>query len=509
MKKSFILLIILFIFAYFLRVLYLPQNALTFGYDQARDHLQAQAIIDGDFKIQGPSASTPGLHHGVFWFYYLVPPTLLSGGNPIISAYWNALFNAAVVFIVYSMTYFFVKDRRASFIAALLYTVSFEASQYATWLSNPTVGAWSVPLFYLGLWYWIQKKNSYAPLIAALGLGISIHANVFLLYHTVPAVLWLWLKRKNITYKEVVVAIITLVVVVSPMILSEVKFGFKSLSGVVSLLSTQDAVIASKQLGDFILLFFNQIGKVYAYNSYPGNIGYGGMLVIVLVVTSLISWSNERKQNRNDWKLYVCTWLLAHSTVVTVGGASTPFLLVGIGPAVSILLGIYLSQWWESQKLIIGIIIVGLVVANISMILKENKNGQTIFAIQKDMILSKQLQAIDYTYTQSEGNQFSTNSLTSPLHINIVWTYLYDWYGKKTYGYVPTWHGRDQIGQLTSLSMSERTSTYYVIIEPLAGIPTRYLDELLNEENYYSAISTQMTFGKELIVQERKLKVRN
>lgn len=508
MKNISWILIALFLFAFIVRVFYLPQNALTFGYDQARDHLQAQAIITGDVKIQGPSASTPGLHHGVFWFYYLVPPTLVSGGNPIVSAYWNALFNAAVIFIVYSITKLFVKSNKAALIASILYAVSFESSQYATWLSNPTVAAWSVPLMYWGLWIWTQNKSSsitlsrFAPLITGVGLGISIHANVFLLYHSVPVIIWLAASRKNNTSEKLGIFIGTLLLVLSPMILSELKFGFRGIGGVLSLLATEDAVIASKQFGDFILLFFNQIGKVYAYNSYPGNIGYGAIAVIALLIVSIRAWQNTPKPE-NIWMPFLVTWLLAHSTVVTVGGASTPFLLVGIGPAVSILLGIYLAKLWNAQKFLSGVIILVLVAANISMIAKENKHGQTIFAIQKDMLLSKQLQAIDYTYIHSEGNQFSINTLTSPLYINIVWTYLYDWYGQTTYGYTPTWHGPDQVGQLASLERTTRTSEYYVIIEPLAGIPPRYLQELLDEENYYSEISEELVFGKELKVQKR------
>ena len=47
------------------------------------------------------------------------------------------------------------------------------------------------------------------------------------------------------------------------------------------------------------------------------------------------------------------------------------------------------------------------------------------------MLLSKQIATIDYTYKLANGKPFSINSLTSPLWINIVWTYLYKWYGEK------------------------------------------------------------------------------
>jgi len=59
MKKiNYLFLFGIFIFAFVLRVLFLPKNILTFGYDQARDVIISQSILKGDLKIQGPPAST-------------------------------------------------------------------------------------------------------------------------------------------------------------------------------------------------------------------------------------------------------------------------------------------------------------------------------------------------------------------------------------------------------------------------------------------------------------------
>ena len=55
MKKVYLAILFgIFLLGYFLRVMYLPKNILTFGYDQARDAIMAQQIVQGDIKIQGP-----------------------------------------------------------------------------------------------------------------------------------------------------------------------------------------------------------------------------------------------------------------------------------------------------------------------------------------------------------------------------------------------------------------------------------------------------------------------
>lgn len=498
-KTAVFFIFLLFLGAFFLRVLFLPQNALTFGYDQARDAYISREILNGDWKILGPPASTPGLYHGVFYYYLLAPAYWIGKGSPIIAAYWITLLNSMAVFIVFGLAYLMTRKVMTGLLSTLVFAVSFEASQYAVWLSNPTIGVWTVPLGYLGLWLWLKEKNQFGPLIAAVGLGLSIQAEIFLAYHIVPMTLLLLLGRKSIKFSHLIQFAVVLTLVLSTMILSELKFGFRGLSGLAQLATAQDALVASKGLGDFLVLYFNQLGKVFAYTVYPGNVGYGGIFVLALLMFTLLSWDKKEL----SWKPFLAAWLFSHIAVVSVGGTSTPFLLVGIGPGVAVLVGIYLGQWWKTRVVVAAVVLAVIITGNIAMLTRENPKGQTIFAIQKDMLLKKQLAAIDYTYKEAEGRPFSINSLTSPLWINIVWAYLYDWYGTTKYGYVPEWHGRDQIGQLAALPSTKSTTTqYFLILEPMGGIPQRYLPETIAEEDGVSTLLGEQSFG-ELRIQKR------
>lgn len=505
-KTTLLVLLGIFFLGYLLRILFLKDLSLTFGYDQARDARVTQQILSGDLKILGPPASTPGLYHGIFYNYVLAPAHFF-GQNPLYAAFWIAFLNALTIFIVFYLTYLLTKNVKPALLASLFFAVSFESSQYAVWLSNPTIGVWTVAITYLGLWTWVKERRWWGPVLTGLGLGLSIQAEVFLLYHFVPILLWLFVAKKTIKKESVLKFLTALGLAVSTMIIAELKFGFRSIGGVLQLLSSQDSLIAAKGLGDFVILFLNQLGKVFAYSTYPGNIGYGGVFILALIVISFISWNrfNKTSQTRVSWQPFLITWLLSHLMVVSVGGTSTPFLLVGIGTAVSIFVGIHIYNWWSSgKKVLAAIVMVIIVFGNLGMIFKENPKGQTIFAIQKDMLLKKQLAAIDYTYEKAGGNSFSINSLTSPLWINIVWDYLYRWYGQEKYGYIPQWHGKDQIGQLSMLPKTEEsTQSYFLILEPMAGIPAKYLPETIAEEDGVSKLIEEKNFG-ELIVQKRE-----
>ena len=492
-KSIWIILLGIFGLAYFLRVMYLPKNILTFGYDQARDAVISQQILSGDIKIQGPPASTPGLYHGVF-YYYLLAPAYAAGANPVNAAYWIALLNAATVFIVFYLGYLMTKKAWVGILAAFLFAISFEATQYATWLSNPTIGVWTVPLIYLGLWLWLFEKRKWGVWMAAVGLGLSIQAEIFLAYHIIPLAIWLWVERKNVAKKQLLVFGFVFLVTIGTMVLNELKFGFRSIEGIKSLALGADANLAyAKSLGDYLILYLNQIGRIFAFNSYPGNIGYGGGFVLGLAIYSLVK--------KDKIGMFLTTWLFSHLTVVTIGGTSTPFLMVGIGPAVSLIIAYYLSKF---SKLPAVVLLALLMFGNLSMILRENPKGSTLFAIQKDMLLAKELKAVDFTYEKAEGKPFTFNSLTSPLWTNIVWSYLYNWYGNDKYGYVPSHHGKSQVGQVTTLPENAiRSDPYFLILEPMGGIPEKYLLETLAEEDLYSEIVEEIYYG-ELRVQERR-----
>jgi 4-amino-4-deoxy-L-arabinose transferase-like glycosyltransferase len=482
--------------------MYLPHGALTFGYDQARDALVTQQILEGDLKVQGPPSSTPGLFHGVFYNYVLAPAYLVGHGSPVVAAYWIALLNAGTVFIIFVLAKKLAGSTPAALLASLLFAFSFEATQYATWLSNPTVGVWTVPLIYLGLWSWVKEKNKSGAILTGVGLGLSIQSEVFLGYHLVPVLIWIYIARKNLSLRQYAYAVGALLFSLSTMIIADAKFGFQSVDGIASLLSSGDAVLQSKKFSDFILLYLNQLATTFSNSLLPSNLGYGGMLGFVFIFTAVYLWQKSGRKAL-AWQPFMLTYVLAHTTVVPVGGVSTPFLLVGIGSGLVVLTALVLHHFYKTNKIAIVIILAIILVSNLSTIIAKNKNGSVIFSIQKDMLLQKQLKAIHYTYEEASGEPFSINSVTSPLWINIVWSYLYNWHGQNNYGYIPQWHGKDQVGLLQSLpDTSADTQNYFMIIEPLAGIPRRFVDEAIGEEDYKSELINETNFG-EIVIQKR------
>ena len=123
------------------------------------------------------------------------------------------------------------------------------------------------------------------------------------------------------------------------------------------------------------------------------------------------------------------------------------------------------------------------------------------------MTLARQLEVVNYTYQESRGSSFSINTFTSPLFMNTLWSYLYNWYGKGNYGYLPEWTGRDQVDQLgNNLPLAQKeTKLHFFIIEPMQGIPEHFLVYELGAEDVRSQLVEERRFG-EIRVQKRYAK---
>lgn len=180
MLKSaiFILVILAFIF----RILFIFQGGVSFHYDMARDAFIAQQIWQfHDLKIIGPPTSAPGLYHGVLYYYLIAPFYMLGNGDPRVVAVFLSFLNSLVIIPVMLLARDLFKSNRLTILAGILFAVSFEAIQYASWISNPAPAVLTVALFFLFLRLW-QKGKNYGLYLATLSAALSTQFQFFLIY---------------------------------------------------------------------------------------------------------------------------------------------------------------------------------------------------------------------------------------------------------------------------------------------------------------------------------------
>ncbi len=485
-----------------MRWYYLPKGSLFFSFDQGRDGFIVQEILHGNPKILGPSVSgIPGLSHGVLYYYVIAPIFYLGHGNPVIVSYFLSFLNALGIFIAYFLASLLTKKKVPGILAALIYACSFEATQYANLLTNASMAEWFMPLTYIGLYLWITKSWKWAPILTGIALGFTIQSELAAAYILAPVIFWLFSFRKKISKKGAFIFILFFLISISSMIVSEIKFHFPAVNGLIYLFTNQDGITKNIRLGDFLVQFLNQTGETFSYTIFPMNVVFGGLLGFIIIFYSLLKEFGDKNV---IWANFLASYVFAYFFALPFGGWNMRHIMVGNTVAIAAFVGIFIWKYIGKNKTLAIFFIAIILLSNLYKIFKDNINGQTIFSLNSDMILSKEIQIIDYTYQKANGKQFSISTLTKPLYINTTWSYLYNWYGLEKYGYLPHWIGRDQIDQLgDNLEFSNRDILkHFFISESTFDIPDLYVVYAKGDQDAVSTLVEEKKFG-DMIVQER------
>lgn len=499
-KKIGLLLVIIFIFALFLRFLYFPQN-IYFGFDQARDLYATAEIVKGNPKLVGPPTTFEGLNHGVLYYYLYAPFYLIGDGDPAYIAAMLRVLNAAGVFLIFLLSTILF-NKYVGLISALLFAISFEQTQFALYFNHPSFAVISILVVFLGLGILIFGKKNYGLVIALLGFGLSIQFEFLLTYLIVPFIAVLFFFRESIPrfkIKWLLFGLGIFVLSVSTFILAEIKFSFKSIPAVMQLLfGTQE-----KSIQNIIQMYLFEMGQVIKFNLISDaqfKITVGILLIISLLI---LIRSKVKKQIT-----FLIIWFFSAVIIYFIGGkGDISAEVIQYHPNVGISLSLiiftsYILHIAGKRYLLLSVLIVFLTsFSNISLIQKNNIHGSIPeINAQSFMLLSDEKKVLDFLYEDSKGGQFAVKAITMPFYVNTTWSYLFEWYGKKKYGYLPIWNGKNALGFAGNLKVEDAQdkapSNRFLIIEPVRGIPSYLIDDYLREESYFSDIDKEVEIGK-------------
>lgn len=485
---------ILIVLAFLLRIAFLSQGAISFHYDMARDAFAAREIWqDHNLKILGPPTSTPGLYHGVLYYYLLAIPYGIGGGNPTVAAIFLSLLSSLTIIPIFIIAKEIFKDKKWAFIAGLLFAVSFEATQYGPWLSNPNPAMLTVSIFFLGLWFWLKGK-AWGLYTCALAAALSAQFQFFLIYLFFLLPIFRYLFNIKTTRKQVGYSFLFGVLGFLNFLVAAIKFnsfqniiyGFFNISVSTQIdFRTKFTDLALNYLDNYVTLFIN--------NFLPINIFLGGILGLAVLYAI-------RKQK------FILFCLLSNFPIFIFGGHSNAYANVGLVTPAILGVIVLLQNLWRANKWF-GIVLISLILfSNLFTIYKNAPNGQITLVIPDGMILKNQLALVDATYSKASGQPFSINTLTLPLWTNTTWAYLYSWYGREKYGYIPSFYGRDQVGLLGEKDLKKIEKPLdlsFFIIEPYDGIPANFYNGEIETENSKTISLSEKNFGV-IRLQQRK-----
>lgn len=509
-NQTVITLILLFIIGIIIRFLYFPDN-IYFGYDQARDAFISLEVLHGKIKIAGPTTSIPGFNHGALFYYLYAPIYFFSQSDPTGLAIFLKFYNAFGIFLIFLIAKNLFGGQNKTFgkrigiISAILYTFSYEQSQYSLFMTHPALAVITVLTFYLGLSLLIFQKKAYGLPLALLGMGLSFQFH-FLLFFLIAIfilnLIFFWKKIPRINLKTILFSIFALAFSFSTFIIAEIKFGFKSFKLLIGIFGGSGA-------GYFSYGGFQSIWHASLRYVQDNFFAAGFFAPVLLIILLILAFYYLRGKNYRDQMIFLLIWFLGGLVSYFINDTSLYFYGIGTSLSLIILASFILSRWFSFSKLITIGLVVLIIGSNLYLIKLNNSIGPNKeINVQTGMLLSDEKKAIDYMYEKADGQPFAVNGFTLPLEVNTTWAYLFGWYGQRKYGYQPVWGGVSAPGYEGNLEVNNNRSSLpdkrFLITEPTRGSEGP-LSSFLTNEGWFTDIIEEKRFG-EIIVDYQKPK---
>ena len=495
-KKRYLQLLLICIVGIIIVTSYSAYFQTTFGYDMARDAFHAHDILfKYDFMILGPGTDIPGLNHGVLWFYILVIPYLIARQDPQFAVIPFIILSIATIPFVWLLAERLFKNKTVSIIGTVLYGFSPLVVALASWMSNPILCLYVTPPLLLVIHSFLEKPTIKKGLLIGIFYGILIQSQLANLLFLATIPLFLVFFRVKPSIKVSLSFLLGLFVTLSSYLAVEMSFHWRGVFGLLAFLKNHHSGGPKWQfIADKILEFFN-------LTVFP----FSPTLIVVCIIFLFIFLIKAFKKERKSLT-FLSIWLsnILLFTYFDTGVSHSSFVFIP-SIAAGVLLVTYILVMSIRSRYILTIIVAGIIVLQIKTVISWQKNEFSPAAIQRSNTAYRYKAVVDYTYNTSQGQKFTIISITNPLYINTTWAYLYEFYGKKKYGYEPFWGGKGQVGYPGNLTEKPfSTKDRYLIIESTIGVPSIYVTKIIYEEDRVSDIIEVKKFG-DVIVQKRVL----
>lgn len=499
-KSPLFILSIILLIGIFFRLFNILDN-ITFGYDQARD---AQRILDivtfKNLKILGQESDIPGVFHGVLTYYFLTPVYFIGGFNPNFPAVFLSLINLSGIILLYLASIVIFKSQKIGLIAGLFWALSYEQANFSRFISNASAMSIATTILFLGLAIFIFKKKDWGLIISVIGFALSVQFNFSQIYLILVYPLLFFIFRPKLNKKIITYCFIILFLLLSSFLLAEVKYNFNTTKSLISYLTYHRGGF------DFFANGSRYISRTYETIYYSFLTLNKTILFLSFIAISILGL---RLIKNKKIIVFLYIWLFSNLPLFLFnsGVLETQIVNSVFFAPLTLLIAYCLSKINIKRKFYLAVFIVSLLavaLSNINLFYKDNFKEIRILSTQ-NITLKDEKRLIDYTYQSSKEKEFSICALTNPLYANILWSYLYNWYGKNKYGYTPYWAGQEQTNSPNNLFYDkEHVSQRYIILEPSIGIGGYAKKVFIYMEDHTSTLKEEKQFG-DLIVQKRTL----
>lgn len=432
------LVLILLICASMLRVWRIDQ-LLGFYFDQGRDALAVDSILNGKLTLIGPTTGIEGIFLGPFYYYFLAVGYFLGQGSPVIASYWQTFFIVLGLFVTFLIgrTYF---SPRVGLITLFLMTFSFSQIKLDRWLSNPTPAVAFAPFTALFLMLSFKNANIFLPL-AAISLGILLQLEASSSFFIVLlTILFVVVYRKKFTLRPIIYASFAFFATLLPQIIFELKHNFlitKLLLGFVTgnIQTENQSTFQMPSNATFINRFelYSSTFMEKLKLNFDPNFSFLFIFFLILSIFYVSkNWSRPVIKISAFWFYGSLLFFLFYNGNY---GSINSYYFLPVFPLFFLLVasGIDLIFKYNLLKplvvLILGLFLYDQLPMSLSYI-RSGVDGATTIA------LGSQTDAVKYVLKDAEANAYNWDAYVPPV-IPYTYTYLFKYYGDK-YNKIPS-----------------------------------------------------------------------
>lgn len=507
-KHPLFLLFLILCIAFLIRTINFKDNFL-FAYDQARDAQRVYNMVyKGDLKIVGPETDIQGIFNGPLLYYVLAPIYYFSHFDPNAAALLFVVINVGAGFLVYWAAKILFNKNSIALLASLLWAVSYEQGFFARFISNASFMSLTTTIFFVGLALFFLKKKQWGLILSAIGIALSIHSNFFFIYLFLFYPLFFFIYRQKPSVKTIGISFLLLGILLSPWVITELRWHFIGTRSLFAYFLHQGSGVVSVNGMSFIegvlKRYYERIGFALSYSFIPSK-SIGFAIIGLFSLYLLIKKRSKEHVFLLLWMFHTFPLFVFQSGVLTVEVINQSIFI-----PLTILTSyfIYHISYIKLRKVsIISLIVVVLIIGyNVQSYSKDAFAPVYILSSHRSIVrilLKSSKELIDYTYKKSENKEFALCSISEPLFINTVWSFLYGTYGKQKYGYLPYWTGQKQTLNENFIPYAHKKyQTKFIILEPMFGIPSFAPRATYYIEDKQNTVADNKSFGS-LKVQQR------
>ncbi len=448
-KIIYVFLFILFLSAYLLRTYLLQQN-LFFGPEQGIDFLTMKDIVvNHKLTLIGAKTDVTGIYHGPIYYYVSAIPFFISHGDPLFIAKFLIIINCLTVFFLYLLGKELF-SKRVGIFSALFFVISFNAIVYSRWLSSHPLSFPIVVLYFYFLYRFI-KGNKQSLVYSAIFLGLLCQTEFlnilfyFLIAFIIVLIYHNEFKKQNIFFLIFSLSL-AIIIAVGSFIVFDIQHKSLIFNNILQLLKGKSGYHIS--FIQTIQTTLESIIKTFTASIFP----FYSFLSVLTIIISFIFLIYEYRKGIKSSSILLTWFIVPIGLLILLHHQVLDQLFVSLIPLFCIMVAFIADKVWKKFSYIsIGFIAIILMLNIIAWINSIPSNRNIFFqSTQPDLKFSDEKQVIDDIYKEANNMPFSFQAYTIPYWTQEGWRYLFWYYGKSHYGYLP---------------VEEKAKTLFVIVQ--------------------------------------------